>query len=116
MLNLSYMLKISNPISIRALQKQPKTSRKKKLHKYRELQKDYLVVPIAVETFGSFGQQGRKLIDEIGNMIIEKSGEKRSKFYLYQRISMAIQRGNVASVLGTVEQQEKLNEIFYLVT
>ena len=89
---------------------------KKKLHKYRELQKDYLVVPIAVETFGSFGQQGRKLIDEIGNMIIEKSGEKRSKFYLYQRISMAIQRGNVASVLGTVEQQEKLNEIFNLVT
>ena len=89
---------------------------KRKLHKYRELQKDYLVVPIAVETFGSFGQQGRKLIDEIGNMIIEKSGEKRSKFYLYQRISMAIQRGNVASVLGTVEQQEKLNEIFNLVT
>ena len=70
-----------------------------------------------METFGSFGQQGRKLVDEIGNMImIEKSGEKRSKFYLYQRISMANQRGNVSSVLGTVGQQEKLNEIFYLVT
>ena len=66
------------------------------------------MTPIAVETYGSLGQKGEKVIDEIGNMMIEKSGEKRSKFHLYQRISMAIQRGNVASVLGTVGQQDKL--------
>ena len=47
-------------------------------------------------------------------MIIEKSGEKRSKFYLYQRLSMAVQRGNVASVLGSVGHQDKLDEVFYL--
>ena len=47
-------------------------------------------------------------------MMIEKFGEKRSKFHLYQRISMAVQLGNVASVLGTVGHQDKLNEIFYL--
>ena len=85
-----------------------------KLKKYSELHKDYHVVPVAIETFGSIGTHGKKLIEEIGNMIIEKSGEKRSKFYLYQRLSMAVQRGNVASVLGSVGHQDKLDEVFYL--
>ena len=53
-----------------------------KLKKYSELHKDYHVVPVAIETFGSIGTHGKKLIEEIGNMIIEKSGEKRSKFYV----------------------------------
>jgi hypothetical protein len=85
-----------------------------KSRKYKELDTKFLVTPIAVETYGSFGEKGKKLIDEIGNMMIEKFGDKRSKFHLYQRISMAVQRGNVASVLGTVGHQDILNEIFYL--
>ena len=70
---------------------------------------------IAIETFGSFGTHGKKLIQDIGKMLIEKSGEKRSKFYRFQRLSMAVQRGNVAAVLGTVGQQNKMNEIFNLI-
>ena len=69
------------------------------------------MTPIAVETYGSFGEKGKKLIDEIGNMMIEKSGEKRSKFHLYQRISMAVRRGNVASVLVTVGHQDNLAQL-----
>ena len=84
-----------------------------KLKKYSELHKDYHVVPVAIETFGSIGTHGKKLIEEIGN-IIERSGEKRSKFYLYQRLSMAVQRGNVASVLGSVGHQDKLDKVFEL--
>ena len=42
------------------------------------------------------------------------TGERRSSFYLFQRISIAIQRGNAASVLGTVGSTSKLDEIFYL--
>ena len=86
-----------------------------KIKKYEELLQDFHVVPIAIETFGSFGTHGKKLIQDIGKMLIEKSGEKRSKFYLFQRLSMAVQRGNVAAVLGTVGQQNKLNEIFNLI-
>ena len=100
--------------SIQGAGKTANKAEDQKSRKYKELDKKFLVTPIAVETFGSFGQKGKKLIDEIGNMLIEKSGEKRSKFHLYQRISMAVQRGNVASVLGTVGHQDILNEIFYL--
>ena len=41
------------------------------------------------------------------------SGEPRSKAFLVQRISIAVQRGNVASILGTLPQGKELEEIFY---
>ena len=85
-----------------------------KLAKYEEIQKDFHMVPIAVETFGAWGLEGLHLIKCIGKKIEELTGEKRSTFYLFQRISVAIQRGNAASVLGTAKTESKLDEIFYL--
>ena len=74
----------------------------------------YKFTPIAVETFGSWGRQGHTLVKEIGQKLCDITGDKRSTFYLFQRISMAIQRGNAASVLGTVPSSSNLEEIFYL--
>ena len=87
---------------------------KSKLAKYEEISKDYYMVPVAVETFGAWGPEGACLIKSIGKKIQDQTGEKRSTFYLFQSISMAIQRGNAVSVLGTTKPGEKLNEIFYL--
>ena len=69
---------------------------------YEELTNDYIFTPIAVETFGSWGSLGHNLIKEIGQRLCNITGDKRSTFYLFQRISMAIQRGNAASAIGTV--------------
>ena len=85
-----------------------------KLSKYEELQKDYYMVPVAVETFGAWGPEGTCLIKTIGGKIQALTGEKRATFFLFQSISMAIQRGNAASILGTVKPGDKLDEIFYL--
>ena len=41
-----------------------------------------------------------KLITQIGKRIQEATGEKLSTFYLKQRISMAIQKGNAVCVRG----------------
>ena len=81
---------------------------------YEELTNDYKFIPIAVETFGSWGQQGHSLVKEIGQKLCDITGDKRSTFYLFQRISMAIQRGNAASVLGTVSSSSNMEEIFFL--
>ena len=54
---------------------------------------------------------GRKLIKEIGKRVQEVTGEKRSTFYLFQSISIAIQRGNAACVLGTAPSSEGLEEV-----
>ena len=41
-------------------------------------------------------------------------GEKRSTSYLLQSISIAIQHGNAASVMGTVYNDRKLEEVYNL--
>ena len=63
---------------------------------------------------GSWGKESHNLISEIGLKLGDITGDKKSKFYLFQRISMAIQRGNAASVLGTIGSSSHLEEIFYL--
>lgn len=83
--------------------------------KYRELD-NFHFVPIAIETMGSWGEDGRKLIDEIGKKLNQATGEPRSKSFFIQRISIANQRGNAASILGTMPQDiNKLDEIYYIV-
>ena len=89
---------------------------KTKTKHYKELANDYWFIPVAAETFGSWGSDGHKLVKEIGKKVMEETGEKRSSFYLFQSISMAIQRGNASCVLGTVPRSEGLEEIFEFVT
>ena len=85
-----------------------------KLKKYEDLKKDYHVVPVAAETFGSWGNHAKKFLEEVGNMLIKKTEEPRAKHFFYQRLSMAIIRGNVASIMGTAANSAKMSEIFYL--
>jgi hypothetical protein len=47
-------------------------------------------------------------------LLLETSGVSESRSYFQQRISIAIQRGNTDSVLGTVAKSSGLEEVFYL--
>ena len=87
---------------------------KLKLSKYEEIRKDYFMVPIAVETFGAWGPEGAHLIKSIGKKIQNSTGEKSATFFLFQSVSMSVQRGNAASILGTVKPGRSLDEVFYL--
>ena len=83
-----------------------------KTSKYTGLSESYWFTSVGVETFGSWGSEGHKLVKEIGKKVMEETGEKRSAFFLFQSISIAIQRGNASCVLGTVPHSEGLEEIF----
>ena len=80
--------------------------------KYVNLSRDYLFIPVGIETFGSWGNEGLKLIKDIGKKLKEASGEPRSTFFLTHRISTALQRGNASCVLGTVPFTNGLEAIF----
>ena len=47
------------------------------------------------------GSDAIKFIKEIGRRIRERGGDARAGCFLAQRLSIAIQRGNAASVMGT---------------
>ena len=76
---------------------------------------NYNFVPVAVETLGAWGSKGRKLIKEIGRKVCEVTGEKRSTFYLFQSISVAVQRGNAACIIGSAPKSEGMEEVFEFV-
>ena len=48
-----------------------------------------------------YGKSTAKLVSEIGRKITGATGDKRETHWLRQRISVAIARGNAASVLNT---------------
>lgn len=87
-------------------------SRKKK--KYATLIDRYNFIPIALETSGIWGIEGLQLLKTIGNRISEITGEKKSTSFLLQKLSFNLQRGNAASVLGTVPPGKDLYEVYYL--
>ena len=68
---------------------------------YSGLQSRYRFEPIAFETTGVMGKTSAKLITEIGRRITQKTGDKRETAWLRQRLSVAVARGNAASVLAT---------------
>jgi hypothetical protein len=53
-------------------------------------------------------------INVIGDRLIAESGDSKSKKFLFERISLAIQCGNAASIRGTFPDSALLSEIFAL--
>jgi hypothetical protein len=82
--------------------------------KYQELSQNYSFVPFCVETMGAWGTSALKLARELGERIQATTGEPRSTAFFIQAVSMAIQRGNAASVFGTLPDCQGLDEVFDL--
>ena len=78
-----------------------------KISKYTHLESSHLFVPIAVETSGVLGQAALDFVSDLGQRLRQVTGEARSKEYLLQKLSIAIQRGNAAAVLGTAERDRE---------
>jgi hypothetical protein len=86
----------------------------RKTAKYNALSPLYRFVPVAVETLGALGDEAIALLRDIGQRIAAVSGEPRSHQFLMQRLSVTVQRGNAACILGTVASDLGLDDIFYL--
>ena len=84
--------------------------------KYADLEDRFVFYPIGLETFGAWGPGAKELINTIGRRIRERTGDSRSTEFLRQRIAVEIQRGNAASVLGSVPSSRELDEIFLVLT
>ena len=79
------------------------------------LSDDYHFVPVAVETLGSWGTIGHNFIKDLGKLIRANTKEPRSTSYIFQAISIAIQKGNVQCIQNTFGDSafEELEEIYY---
>ena len=69
--------------------------------KYRELEGRNIFLPFAAETTGVIGPDALYFIGQIGQRMAITTGEVTHSSLMKQRISVAIQRVNAVSVLGT---------------
>jgi hypothetical protein len=85
-----------------------------KRRKYGAIDSGFIFEPFGVETLGPWGPSAHLLFRGLCKRLVEASHDQKAGFYLAQRISIAIQRGNAASLLGTLPPGSDLGQIFYL--
>lgn len=73
-----------------------------KRRKYSTLDTGYIFEPFAVETLGPWAPGAHLIYKDLAKRLVEASRDQNAGIYLAQRLSIAIQRGNAASVLGTL--------------
>jgi len=66
----------------------------RKEEKYIEVEARHIIQPIAMETLGVFSSSARQFLCSLGHRISTSSGEARDTCFLYQRISVLLQRFN----------------------
>jgi hypothetical protein len=105
-----YVLKTSEDSGFAA-----EMSCKRKHSKYSSIiSSNYIFKDLAFETLGPWCKEAIEFVNVIGNRLIAESGDLKSKKFLFERISLAIQRGNAASIRGTFPDSTLLSEIFVL--
>ena len=71
--------------------------------KYHDLEKSHVFIPLAFETLGPINKKAMAFITELGQRLSSVSGDQRESSFLYQRLSIAIQRFNSIAFSGTFQ-------------
>ena len=66
----------------------------RKIEKYTELARDYIFQPIAIENLGAFNCSALEMLSDLGRKLSSYSGEERESTFLFQRLSIILQRFN----------------------
>ncbi len=82
--------------------------------KYRSLAALYSLTPIAVESMGPLGQDATIFFNDLGRRIEATTAEPRSLQFLFKRLSVTVQRGNAACVIGTVSSSGGQDDLLYI--
>ena len=77
----------------------------RKVSKYAGLSASNLFAPIAIETLGPINEAGHSLLSELGRSLSTISDDPRESFFLFQRISILIQRFNEVAFRGTFDAE-----------
>ena len=65
-----------------------------KCQKYQHHPPTHYFTPIAFESLGAIGRRSLTFLKDLGRQIVSESGDPKATVYLFQRLSVAVQRGN----------------------
>ena len=72
----------------------------RKMSKYLNLSSSYHVIPLAFETMGPMNSSGVEFIRDLGRKMTKQSGDPRETSFLWQRLSISLQRFNAVCFRG----------------
>ena len=72
---------------------------------FQLLASTHMFYPIATETAGTWNDMAIELVQEIGRRTTFITQDTRETVFLFQRLSIALQRGNVVSFLNTMNTE-----------
>jgi len=75
----------------------------RKNDKYQELEQTYIFCAVALETLGPINAEGEKFLTNLGRRLTACSGEPRETAFLFQRLSIIVQRCNAVSFAGSFD-------------
>ena len=78
-----------------------------KIAKYSKLASTHMFypIPIAIETAGTWDGMAIELVQEIGRRTTVITQDTRETVFLFQRLSIALQRGNAVSFVNTMNTE-----------
>ncbi|XP_061709915.1 uncharacterized protein LOC133519817 isoform X2 [Cydia pomonella] len=85
-----------------------------KRRKYAFLTDQYEFAALAIETLGPWSSDTKQFMKEVSVRLIGVSGDHRAGSFFAQRLSLAVQRGNAASILGSIPEAGSFGEVFYI--
>jgi len=65
-----------------------------KTNKDSQLSATHIFTPVAIETAGTWHHQAVELVQELGRQATIITGDSRETTYLFQQLSVALQKGN----------------------
>jgi len=74
-----------------------------KCRKYNDLLDNYYFQPVAIETTGVYGKSTAPFLSCLARNLVDVSGDPREGQWFHQRLSLAMARGNTASILACVQ-------------
>jgi len=79
---------------------------------YALLMQTYVFVPIAVETMGAINSDGLEFFGDLGRRITQVTDDIRESAFLFQRLSVLIQRYNAVAIQGTFAHTTSEDEFY----
>lgn len=73
----------------------------RKMQKYHAFLQDHVFIPLALETMGPINTAGLNFISDLGRHLTLATGEQRETTYLFQRLSITMQRFNAVAFRGS---------------
>ena len=74
----------------------------KKQRHYQLLREEFIIQPVALESFGCPGPSTEEFLRDISDRLREASHDPRAGIFFQQRLSIELQRANVNLIMGTM--------------